>query len=516
MSRKSFFIFILIILLFNLGFTNSIDKLVKRAMKEFDVVGTAVVIVKDNKIIHIKGYGYKAFGKHEFVDKNTLFAIASNSKAFTTAALSILVDEGKLSWKTKVKDIIPEFKMYNPYVSENFIIEDLLTHRSGLGLGAGDLMFFPDGSDFSVNDILSVFQYFKPVSQFRTKFDYDNLLYIVAGEVIKRVSKMSWEEFVKNRIFKPLGMNKSFTNYYDIKDKNQLAKPHNKDFERLNIIKPYAFSPEKLNGAAGGIYSCVSDLAKWLILQLNNGKTLNGKRIFSKKNHKKMWRIHTVLPVREDKRYNTHFSGYGLGWVLKDIKGKMMVSHTGGLPGYLSKTLLIPDINLGIVILTNTSPGGGALFSAISQTIVDKYLNISKRDWVKIYKKRFNKKNTYAKKVVKNVWKTINMNKNKRIDILKYKGVYKDKWFGKISINVKQGKPYFMSYRSPKLKGELFYYKANTFVVKWDYRDMNADAFLMFCLDEDGNAVGFKMKGISPEIDFSFDFQDLNFIKLKN
>ncbi len=517
---KIYLIFVLVFILsMNFGISKishgKIDNLVKRAMKEFNVAGVAVVIVKDGKIHHIKGYGYGNLNKRKKVDENTLFAIASNSKAFTTAALSILVDEGKLSWKTKVRDIIPEFKMYNSYVTENFLIEDLLTHRSGLGLGAGDLMFFPDGSNFSIGDIVKVFQYFKPVSPFRTQFDYDNLLYMVAGDVIKRVSGERWEDFVREKIFKPLDMNNSYTNYYFIKDKDMAATPYSGDSGKLVPVNHYTFSLDKLNGAAGGIYSSVKDLSKWLILQINGGRYDVNKRLFSEKNHRKMWTIHTVMQVRGDKRYNTHFMGYGLGWMLYDAKGNMIVTHTGGLPGFLSKTIIIPDINFGMVILTNTSPGGAPLFSAVTKTIVDNFLGLKYKDWIKVYKKRSEKGDSYAKDIVSKVWKTIEQNKDKTIDFISYIGVYEDRWFGKIEIKKKEGYLYFKSFRSPKLQGKMFFYKANTFVVKWRYRDMKADAFAIFCLDEEGKAIRLKMKGVSPDMDFSFDFQDLNFKRVK-
>ena len=174
-----------------------IDKLVEESMSKMNVAGAAVAVVKDGKVIHSKGYGVKSIKTKEKVDASTCFAIASNSKAFTTTALAILVEEGKLNWTDKVIDHIPEFRMYDPYVTANFNIQDLLTHRSGLGLGVGDLMFFPDGSDFTIDHLLGVFQHFKPVSAFRTKYDYDNLLYVVAGEVVKRASGMSWEQFVQ-------------------------------------------------------------------------------------------------------------------------------------------------------------------------------------------------------------------------------------------------------------------------------------------------------------------------------
>ncbi len=520
-GKRALIIVFIYFLFFNFLYSfishKKIDDVVREAMKQFDVVGAGVVIVKDGRIYHIKGYGFKEIGKPGRVDEKTLFAIASNTKAFTSAALAILVSEGKIRWQTKVIDIIPEFRMYNPYVTENFMIEDLLTHRSGLPLGAGDLMFFPDGADFTINDVLKVFQFFKPTSPFRAHFDYDNLLYFVAGEIVKRVSGMPWEKYVEERIFKPLHMKNTYSNFFKIKNKNYLASPHSMEGSKLRVIEHYKFCPEKINGAAGGIYSSVEDLSKWLNFNLNGGRIDNGKRLFSKKDMKKIWTIHTVLDFKPDKRYNTHFSGYGLGWVLKDVRGFMMVSHTGGLPGFLSKTTLIPDIGLGIVVLTNTSPGGSPFFRAVTNTIVDSFLKLTYKDWIEEYREKIKKKSSYAEKIVKKVWKTVRENKNtlSKKELEKFKGRYRDNWFGCVDIVLRKGNLLFLSKRSPKLKGQMFYYKANTFVVKWDYRDMNADAFLIFNLNEEGKPVSFRMKGISPDIDFSFDFQHLYFKRVK-
>ncbi|HLY70238.1 MAG TPA: serine hydrolase domain-containing protein, partial [Puia sp.] len=185
--QKSIFIFLFSLIahaVFAQPLTSSeIDKLVARSLKAFDVPGIAVAVIKDGKVIHSKGYGVRSLNTMQPVDENTLFGIASNSKAFTAAALGILVDEGKIKWDDKVRNYIPEFRLYVPWVTEEFTIRDLLTHRSGMGLGAGDLMFFPDSSDFTLKDILHNLQFLKPVSSFRTKYDYDNNLYIVAGEV---------------------------------------------------------------------------------------------------------------------------------------------------------------------------------------------------------------------------------------------------------------------------------------------------------------------------------------------
>ncbi len=495
--------------------SHEVDQLVEKAMAKFNVAGVAVAIVKDGKIVLEKGYGVKSVETKQPVDQNTNFEIASNSKAFTTTALAILVDEGKLSWKDKVKKYIPEFTMYNEYVTNNFLIEDLLTHRSGLGLGAGDLMFFPDGSDFTIKDVLSNFQYFEPVSAFRTKFDYDNLLYLVAGEVIKRVSGMTWEEFVKTRILVPLQMDNTYSSLSQMKDRRNLAIPHSTGTGTIRTIPVYE---EMVNGAAGGILSNVDDLSNWMLVHLNKGKygaTLEN-RLFSEAAQREMWKLHTVTDASTNPRYNSHFSGYGLGWFLNDAKGNLVVSHTGGLPGMLSKTILLPDLNLGVVVLTNTESGGGALFSAVSQTIVDSYLGLDDNNWIDKYYFRLESGNKAADSVTNVVWKTVALASGTPVKTERFIGVYEDKWFGKVEVSMKDNRLWFRSYRSPKLTGPMSFYKANSFAIKWDYQDMNADAFAIFCLDEEGKAQSIRMKGISPNIDFSFDFQDLDFQRIKN
>ena len=491
--------------------STQVDSLVQDAMQKLNVAGVAVAIVKDGKVIHEKGYGIKSITTKSPVDEFTNFQIASNSKAFTTAALAILIDDGKISWKDKVKTHIPEFKMYNDYVTENFMIEDLLCHRSGLGLGAGDLMFFPDGTDFTIKDVLNSFQYFKQTSPFRTQFDYDNQLYFVAGEVIARVSGMKWEKFVTTRIMEPLQMKNSFTAVKEIKDLSNVAMPHS-TLTPDGKMKTFPLFEEAISGAAGGILSNVDDMSKWVLTQLNKGKYGNKleKILFAEARQREMWQIHTVLPTSPATRYNTHFSGYGLGWDLRDIKGNLDVSHTGGLPGMLSKVNLIPDLNLGIVILTNTENGGGALFSAVNSAIVDSYLGLPKMDWTTMFAGRIASMEKNADSITTRVWLTVAAAKNAKIDKQNFIGIYEDNWFGKMEVFMKGDQLWMKSYRSPKLNGPMHFYKANTFAVKWEYQDMPCDAFANFSLDEEGKAQSIKMKGISPNIDFSFDFQDLD------
>ena len=497
--------------------TQAIDSLVQNNIEKFDIAGISVGVVKDGEIVYVQGYGVRSIKSNENVDMNTSFGIGSNTKAFTTAALSILVDEGKLAWADKVQKHIPEFTMYDAYVAQNFTIEDLLCHRSGLGLGIGDLMLFPDGSDFTTADVLASFQYFTPTSAFRTKFDYDNLLYIVAGEVVARVSGMSWEVFVQKRILDELDMAYSFADISEIPKRKNVSGSHSTEGENMEEIIPYMFDTDKMNGALGSIYSSAKDMSIWMMMQLNKGKYGNDldKEIFSERRQREMWKIHTVTNASRSPRYNSHFSGYGLGWFLVDVKGKMSVSHTGGMPGMLSKVVMVPDLDLGVVVLTNTSNGGGYAFTAITQTIIDSYLEVPKKDWTSLYAERIKARGDIADSVTAKVWETVEVNTNIKINTEDYIGIYQDNWFGEVEVFMNEDVLWFKSIRSPKLNGPLAYYQANTFAIKWEYRAMNADAFAMFVLDENGKAIGIKMKGISPSIDFSYDFHDLNFKRIE-
>lgn len=490
--------------------SDQINSLVARALETTPSVGIAVAVVKDGEVIHSAGYGLKSIEKKTKVDNHTLFAIASNSKAFTATALAILVDEGKLNWNDKVIDHISEFKMYDDYVTANFTIVDLLTHRSGLGLGAGDLMIFPDGADFTINDVLKSFQYQNSISAFRTKYDYDNLLYIVAGEVVARVSGMSWADFVQTKIFVPLGMNNSVPSYRGLKENANLALPHDSDGEQIKQLPVYN---SDLFGAAAGIYASVDDLSKWMIMQLNRGKYGDdlSLEMFSARQQNQMWQPHTNLSftTTPNPRTNTHFAAYGLGWGIKDEQGKIVISHTGGLPGMLSKTILVPELNLGIVVLTNSLPGGSC-YSSIPEMILDSYLGIEEKDWLKEMAGVTEAKKNESDSITTAVWKVVNENKSSMVDLNDYTGIFKDNWFGEVEIGLKDGKLWFTSKRSPKLNGQMYFYKATTFAIKWEYTDMNADAFSTFSLDEEGKAIAIKMKGISPNIDFSFDFHDLD------
>ncbi|MEO0338675.1 MAG: serine hydrolase [Bacteroidota bacterium] len=493
-----------------------IDSIVHQSMEMMPQAGVAVAVVKDGKIIHEKGYGITSIESKEPVDEHTLFAIASNTKSFTATALAILVDEGKLAWKDKVVQNIPEFKMYDPYVTENFNIQDLLCHRSGLGLGAGDLLFWPGGTNATIDDILNCFQYLEPVSAFRTQYDYDNLMYIIAGEVVARVSGTSWKDFVQERILTPLDMQRSDFMHSIAKDKQNVALPHSSANGQLKLLGDFN-DKNGLTGAAGGIYASVHDMSKWLLLQLQEGqygKELS-ERLVSKRNIREMWKPHTNVgfSAKPKAPYKTHFSAYGLGWFVEDRNGYVTLEHTGGLPGMLSSTLLIPELNLGVVVLTNADPGGYSYFS-IRAEIMDAFLNVERKDWISIAQQWITARASKGDSVLNAAWDIAKTKDSNHLDLNNFIGTYQDKWFGKIEVNLQDDKLWFNTEKSPKLNGEMFFYKASTFAIKMEYTDMICDAFAIFSLDENGKAIGMKLKAISPNTDFSFDYQDLNFSRI--
>lgn len=504
----------LMLLLFITGWSQpltseQIDKLAEQTLKAFNVPGIAVAVIKDDQVIHMKGYGVSSIATGKKTTENTLFAVASNSKAFTAAAIGILVDEGKLKWDTKVIDIIPEFRLYNAYVTEDFNIKDLLTHRSGMGLGAGDLMLWPDSSSFTKEEIIHNLRYLKQTSSFRTKYDYDNLLYLVAGEVVDRVSGQSWEEFVEDRIMNPLGMTNSAASNSRVRDRSNLMDAHIPVEGVLQVVPMYQSA---LFNSGAGVISSVADMSKWVMMHINRGKYgENNNQLLKEPTQREMWTPQTIIPVRNPGPYRSHFSAYGLGWGLTDVAGYLQASHTGSLGGVVTQVTIIPELKLGIIVFTNQQEG--AAFSAITNTIKDGYLGIKGNDWIKTLSENVERNRAEAKKITDEVWAKIEAQRSKSgpaVDIEMYTGTYTDNWFGEIVISEVAGKLRLRSVKSPQLRGEMLFYTANTFVVKWDDRSMDADAYAVFTLDKDGKAVAFTMEAISPLTDFSYDFHDLN------
>jgi CubicO group peptidase (beta-lactamase class C family) len=484
-----------------------LDAYVASSMKTFDVPGMAVAIVKDGKIVVAKGYGVRKLGDPAPVDEFTMFGIGSNTKAFTTAALATLVDEGKLSWDDPVYQRLPGFVMYDPYVSHEMTIRDLLTHRSGMGLGEGDLLFWPH-STYSREDVIYKLRFMKPQSSFRSHYAYDNLLYMTAGQIIPAVTGTSWDDYIRQRIFAPLGMNHSNVSNQAFKSGDDYAFPHSNVDGKLQVIP---FGDLDNAGPAGAINSSAADMAKWVQLQLNRGKFVDREgRLFAEQRSKEMWSGQTILPVGDPppplSGLRANFADYALGWGLRDYHGRKLVGHTGGVGGFVSRVMLVPEENLGVVVLTNAEEGGA--FDSILYHVLDHYFHLPATDWIAAFKSVEDKEEKDAAENMKKAEGSRDTNSKPSLPLEKYAGVYNDPWYGPIAIKVANGGLVITFDHTPTMIGDLQHWQHDTFKAHWRVRTIE-DAFVTFSLNPDGTIDSAKMAAVSPLADFSFDYQDL-------
>src|SRR5579862_5047942 len=484
-----------------------LDAYVASSMKTFDVTGIAVAIVKDGKIEVAKGYGVRKLGDPTPVDEFTMFGIGSNTKAFTTAALAILIDEGKLSWDDPVYQRLPGFVMYDPYVSHEMTIRDLLTHRSGMGLGEGDLLFWPH-TTYTRADIIYKLRFMKPASSFRSHYAYDNLLYMTAGQIIPAITGISWDDYVPEHIFKPLGMNHSSVTNALFKHGDDYASPHERVDGKLRVIPLEVLDNA---GPAGSINSCAEDMAKWVQLQLNRGKFVDHDgRLFSERQSEEMWSPQTILPIATPPAplaaLKANFADYALGWALRDYHGRKLVGHTGGVAGFVSRVMLVPQENLGVVILTNAEEDGA--FDSILYHVLDYYLGLPSTDWISAFKSVRDAEEKAASESMKNAGNARASDSKPSLPLEKYAGTYNDAWYGQITIRDDNGHLVITFDRTPSMIGDLQHWQYDTFKAHWRDHTIE-DAFITFSLKPDGAIDSARMAAVSPLADFSFDYQDL-------
>ena len=491
------------------GPPEDLDAYVAAVLKTFEVPGLAIGIVKDGRVVVTKGYGLRKMGLPAPVDANTLFGIGSNTKAFTSALLAALVDEGRISWDDKVYERLPGFQMYDPYVSHEMTIRDLLTHKSGMGLGEGDLLLWPH-TIYSRDDIIYRLRFMKPQSSFRSHYAYDNLMYVAAGQIVASVSGKSWEDNLRERILTPLGMSTTNTSNATWKSEDNYAWPHS---TLPGKMQPIDFVTLDNAGPAGSINSSASEMAKWALLQLNHGKfSDSGKRLFSEKQSREMWSAQTILPIEDPPpplaALKPNFADYGLGWGLRDYHGRKLIGHSGGVAGFVSRVQLVPEEGLGIVVLTNAEEDGA--FSSIVYHVLDHYLKVPRTDWIKAFREAELAEQRQAADLVSKQSSSRAANSSPSLPLEKYVGVYNDPWYGPSTIRMENGKLLFSLDHTPKAIGDLEHWQYNTFKSRWRDRTIE-DAFLTFTLKSDGTIDHFTMLPVSPLADFSFDYQDLYF-----
>lgn len=495
------------------------DAYVEAVRKQFEVPAIAVAIVEDGRIVYEKGFGPREIGKPAQVDEHTMFAIASNTKAFTATSLSMLADEGKLSLDDRVIDHLPWFRMSDAYVTREMRIKDLLAHRSGLTLGAGDLLYWPT-TTYSNEEVARRLKDVPLGGAFRNQYAYDNILFGVAQLVIEQASGMKYEDFLRKRIFTPLRMNETRFNSDTLKANDNVATGYAlADFKNL---EPAPRMTWRNVAGAGGIYSSVHDLTKWMNMHLAGGVYIdaNGKeqRLVSKKQQNAMWTIVTPIPVNEPsveelKPGKPNFLGYGEGWQLSDYRGNKLVWHTGGWPGMVSRLTLVPDKKVGVIVLTSQEVG--AAFNAVTMHALDVMLDAPKHDWLDAYTKAVAKSKANADEDMQKHLAARNANSKPSLPLASYAQVYRDPWYGDVEIKNVGGKLVMQFTKTPDLLGDMEHWQNDTFVVRWRQRWLNADAFVNFTLDADGKITEVRMEPMSPLTDFSFDFQDLRLVPVE-
>ena len=497
-----------------------LDTVVEATRDSFDVPGIAVAIIKDGEVVLARGWGEREAGTGDAVDSGTRFAIASLTKAFTSASLSILADEGRLSLDDRVIDHLPGFQMSDPVVTREMRLRDLLTHRSGLALGAGDLLFWP-ATGYDNAEIVRRLRHVPLETSFRASYAYDNVLYAVAQQVIEKVSGQTYADFVRTRIFVPVGMTGAAVNA-DLLQGGNVATGHAKfDFTTLRPVPPMTWAN---NQAAGGIYASVDDLAKWMRVQLDGGviaTTDSGEtRLFSADRGRAMWEM--VTPIRIPAQPAVpqlapalpQFSGYGEGWGIGEYRGQRLVSHTGGWPGMVSRLTLVPQLDLGVVVLTNQEVG--AAFNAVTYEVLDHYLKAPDTDWVAAYAAAVAKAGRDADTAWDAHRAARKKNSTPSLPLAAYAGTYTDAWYGDVVLAMEGGRLVMRFGKTPQLAGALEHWQHDTFLVRWFDRSLNADAFASFALDPDGGVRELRMQAASSLTDFSFDFHHLRLLPAAN
>lgn len=482
---------------------NTLEAYYNSSLKEWEVPGMAIAIVKDGEMIFSEGFGVRDIQKGGEVDGKTMFPIASNTKAVTAAALAILVDEGKISWDDRVTEYLPWFKLYDPYVTAHMTIRDLLTHRSGLATFSGDLLWY--GTDYSREEIIRRARFLEPKYGFRERFGYSNIMYLAAGEIIPAVTGTSWDEFVETHFFVPLGMERTVATTSTLPGFSNVASPHT-DFQ--DEIIPVEYLNWDNIAPAGAIISCVDDVAQWLILQLNRGIFL-GDTIFDPQRSREMWSANTVLGVSEfTEKYwpSTFFRAYGLGWTLSNYKGHKIVGHSGGYDGMISYTCMVPDENLGFVILTNKNSG---LYYPLVYKTLDVFLGGSQTDWSDLMLS-FNHKRDSAGMMKRQQWEADRVEgAAPALPLEAYTGTYGGQLYGDATVKLENDSLHLQLLPAEKFHGILSHWHFDTFEITFPEFPSLPPGTVTFVLNAKGEVSEMQIDVPNPD----FDFSELKFHK---
>lgn len=463
------------------------DNYVNDALSEWQVPGLAIAIIKDDHLVLAKGYGTRELGKLLPVDEHTLFAIGSSSKAFTAASIAMLVDEGRVKWEDPATKYLPGFQLFDPYTTRELTVSDLISHRSGLA--RGDLLWY--GSAYDRDEVLRRIRYLKPTWSMRARFGYQNIMFLAAGQIIPAVANKSWDDFIRERIFDPLGMKSSSTSIKALASSDNVATPHAKLDDKVQAV---AWRNIDNIAPAGSINSNVVDMAQWVRLQLGGG-VYEGKRLLSSGAIKEMQMPQTIIRLEgtmESLYPQAHFLTYGFGWFLSDYRGRKLVEHGGAIDGMRAEIAMMPEEKLGLVILTNLH--GTILPQALMYRIFDSYLGGPQRDWSAELLKTTKGLEEQAKAAEKKAEAERVKGTSPSLPLEKYSGRYQSEMYGVVKISVENEK--LVARFGPNFTGDLEHWNYDTFRVTWRDR-MEGKGIVSFRLNPQGRIESVNIEGIS-------------------
>ena len=489
------------------------DARVEALRRQAGVPGIAVAIVESGKVVLARGYGVRRLGRAARVDADTLFMNGSTGKAMTVAALATLVDAGKLGWDDKVIDHLPGFQMYDPWVTREMTVRDLLVHRSGLGLGAGDLLFVPR-SDITRAELVRRLRFIKPATSFRSAYAYDNILYSVAGAVIEAVSGQRYEDYLRDRVFRPAGMRTATGDPAVRLATADRATPHARFGGTVRGLGEQQVLDERdqlgqASAPAGLLAVSANDLARWLQIQLGRGAIPGGGRLFSAAASAQMWTPVTIEPISpsppELAGVAPTYQSYALGWEVRDYRGAKVIWHAGGVFGFTTVVVMLPEKNVGFAITINAEDA--IVRMGLMYELLDHYLGAPAQDWPSRYQ-------AYVKRRLEGAAATVGQQAaapariGPSLPSARYAGNYLDPWYGKVTIGQDARGLTVDFTNTPRMTGRLEHYQYDTFVAR--FADPGIEpAYVTFALDAEGKVTQATLKAVSPTADFSFDYQDL-------
>jgi CubicO group peptidase (beta-lactamase class C family) len=478
---------------------DKLDGYMEKSRREWHVPGLAIAIVKDDSVVFARGYGVQEYGKPGRVDEHTLFSIASITKGFTSSALAMLEDEGKISWDEQVQHYLPDFRLYDPCVSSEIRVRDLLCHRSGFKTFSGDLVWYETA--YSPDEVLRRVRYLKPAYGFRYRYGYSNLMYLAAGEIVPSVTGMSWEAFVTGRILQPLGMERTFLRTLDFMGDPDVAMPHQVDLlDTTTLVLP--FMNWDNCAPAGAMFSSVADLGRWIRFQLAMGNW-NGQQLISGENLWETRELHTVRPL-DMGSLNAwppiHFSGYGLGWELYDYHGWKVIGHEGGTDGMLSRLVMVPEENFGFVILSNSISG---ITTALEYYILDQYEQGKSYDWSKLFLKDFIAYQEDTRREWVEYLESADRSVKPSLELPGYEGIYGCDLYGNVEVRSEGGGLVLDFLPSDRMEGDLEHFSGDTFLIRLRNMPSLPQGTVKFYLDAGGKASQIRVEIPSPDFDFT-------------